>query len=207
MFGSLDDPRAIPEVVTTFLDTHFAGAEPDVIRGRLDGLLGRYFQMRGKEMANEPATEPEVQKVYVAADGQEFSTADELQAHLAAQSESEPEPETPAEPDDEKRQSQITALCKLCGCEEKASEFFATGMTRAEVQAYFKDAGTLASANPVIGGDASGDKVKSPEDAYKAEFAEQKELHAKLGTTEEKYVEQRMIEDGHKPQPVLMPIG
>lgn len=109
--------------------------------------------------------------------------------------------------EEKKRCKQINALCELAGCPEKAEKLIDADFSVAESKSIVTE--FMQKKNAVLeedGNDESDNKPK-PEDGYQAEFAEHKELHAKLGITEDQYVEQRMIEDGHKPAPVLMPVA
>lgn len=103
------------------------------------------------------------------------------------------------------RQKKIRSLCSLAGCPDKAELFIDGEFSLEETQGAIT--GILEKKNKIVSDNDEelNDDSDKRERAYKQEFQQQKQLHAKLGISEEQYVEQRLIEDGHKDAPVLMP--
>ncbi len=188
---STDDPARLPANVSQLLDTFFPEAEPDVIRGRFEGFLQKYFAMKGRpmsevtkpaELQEEKKTEPVVEKK------PEIKPA-ELSADQIKDAE-------------ETRVKQVKALCALSGIEGDAvTQLVDSGMSRAEVQNFLSESGQLEKARPLIAGTGAGDtnqkpKDKDPNDKFKEEFAAGPHL---FGITEEEYVFSRRVETGLEP--------
>lgn len=108
--------------------------------------------------------------------------------------------------EERKRSKQIRVLCEMSGCPEKADKFIDAEFSVEETREAI--ANLLEKKNKVISeddADPAEDKQKSLEAKYRKEYAEQKHIHQQLGISESDYVEQRLIEDGHKEEPAIMP--
>lgn len=108
--------------------------------------------------------------------------------------------------EERKRSKQIRVLCEMSGCPEKADKFidaeFSVDETREALAALMEKQNKVIETDDT---DQQDDKQAAIEAKYRKEFSEQKHIHSQLGITEDDYVEQRMIEDGHKEEPALMP--
>lgn len=192
LFSRDDDARDLPAMAVRLLDEHFAGASADVIAGRVNGLLNRYFQTRGLQMT-EPTPEAPVETP-------EAVTTEVPPVET-------PEPALSAT-DDVARLKQLKALCNLAGCPDKAQEFFDSGMTRAEAQQYLRDSGHLEKSRPLVPSEQAGDSEPTDEnEAFRKEYKEHVSACRKYGKTpvsEEAFIRSRRIDAGLEP---LVPAG
>ena len=169
----LSDPRDIPEVVTQFLDANFSGATPEVIRGRLDGLLSRYFELRGLSMADQnadlgrkdegektpepqpqptPTPEPAPQPAPVPPGGKSAEAVD-FSAQLAAE------------------RQRVKAIHAVCGMAKvpaaKVNEFIDGGADLATVNLFCSQ--HLSATNPPVTADPP-EPESDPDAKFKAEY-------------------------------------
>lgn len=108
--------------------------------------------------------------------------------------------------EERKRGKQIRVLCEMAGCPEKADKFIDAEFSVSETQDAI--AKLLEKQNAVISSDdktPADDKQATLEAKYRQEYAERKTIHQQLGISEADYIEQRLIEDGHKEEPPLIP--
>lgn len=97
--------------------------------------------------------------------------------------------------EERKRVSEITALCVSAKHPQAAQKFIDEGLSVADVNAKLLQ--QLIKDNVPVGNE--GDKepeAKTPEDKFKAEYAQYREMNARLGVSEAEYVKGRMIETG-----------
>jgi len=187
----------LPGAATQLLDTYFADAPADVIRGRLGEFLTTYLQHRGDDDMSTTETKPTETKPedQLAAVTKE---RDELKAKIAMLSAPSP---LISPPDDKAaaraeldRVGQIEALCKLAGVDDaKKDLLLKAGFSRAEASDYLAKSGFLAGKNPPIGegGTDLGEKKLSDDDKFGAEFDANKDLFARQGVTRESYIKSR----------------
>lgn len=194
-FSREDDVRDLPAMAVRLLDEHFAGAPADVISGRVNGLLERYFRSRGLTMTteNEPVTTDETPDAApagpVATDGS-LSSDDNARQDLAT------------------RREEIAALCRIAGCPDQAGDFAAAGMSRAEVQQYLRDSGHLQKTRPLVP-DEQADSPEPPDEneQFRTEYKEHVSACRKYGKTpvaEDQFIRSRRIDAGLEP---LVPAG
>lgn len=194
------------------LSTEDPGETGGVSSGRIKDFLTRFLASRGltltiedSQMSKETKT-PETEQSEVQSETK-TETPVEL---LSADTKIEPTNlKSEGATEERKRAKQIRVLCEMSGCPEKADKFidaeFSVEETRESLSAI------LEKQNKVIPADDSSDatpetnKLATIEKGYKAEYAAQKGIHTTLGISEAEYVEQRLIEDGHKEQPEIMP--
>ena len=181
----LSDPRDVPEVVTQFLDANFSGATPEVVRSRLDGLLSRYFEMRGLSMADpktptpEPIPTPEPQPTPTPEPAPEPKPmpSDDLSAQLATE---------------RNRVKGIHAVCSMAKVpQSKVNEFIDNGADLATVNLFC--AQHLSASNKPVDDDAST-VDDDPDAKLKAEYREHAKLIADMGSepvSEELYIKSR----------------
>lgn len=194
----------LPGAATQLLDTYFADAPADVIRGRLGEFLTTYLQHRGDDdMSTEkkPADKPEKFETpeEIAAMKTEIAS---LKAEIAALKGDKPA-DAPADAAEmSKRQAraeldrvgQIEALCTIAGVDDaKKDLLLKAGFSRAEASDYLAKSGFLAGKNPPIGegGTDLGEKKLSDDDKFGAEFDANKDLFARQGVTRESYIKSR----------------
>lgn len=110
--------------------------------------------------------------------------------------------------EERKRAKQIRVLCKMSGCPEKADEFIDAEFSVAETRESLSK--LMEKQNKIIPADEADDSPepdadKTREDGYRKEYRDQQKIHQTFGISEEEYIEQRLIEDGHKDEPAIMP--
>ena len=195
LFSREGDARDLPAMAVRLLDEHFAGAPADVISGRVNGLLKRYFRSRGLTMTteNEPVTTDEKPGTApaepVETDGS-LSSDDNARQDLAT------------------RREEIAALCRIAGCPDQAGDFAAAGMSRAEVQQYLRDSGHLQKTRPLVP-DEQADSPEPPDEneQFRKEYKEHVSACRKYGKTpvaEDQFIRSRRIDAGLEP---LVPAG
>jgi hypothetical protein len=211
-----DDPRDIPAVVCDFLDTHFAGATPDVIRGRLNGLLSRYFDLRGLSMAdqnatlaskkteeqdpgrtrepNEPIADPAKtpEPTVTPNPGSEPASQPNTNGNHATQDNSA------ALAAERKRVQGIYAVCSLAKVPQaKVNEFIEKETALSDVNVFC--ANYLSNTNVPVPADPEGKDADDPDAQFKAEYREHCGHIAKLGMTpcsEADFIRSRKIDAG-----------
>lgn len=187
LFSREGDPRDLPAMATRLLDEHFAGASADVIAGRVNGLLNRYFKTRGLQMTEPTPTET--------VEAPEEVTPEVTPVEAA--------PPVLSAADDAGRLKQLKALCNLAGCPDKAQEFFDSGMSRAEAQQYLRDSGHLEKSRPLVASEQAGDPEPEDEnEAFRKEYKEHVKSCKKYGKTpvsEEAFIRSRRIDSGLEP--------
>lgn len=176
------DPRDIPEVIAAFLDTHFSGASPEVIRGRLDGYLTRYFDSRGLSMA-EPKQDPQPTP----------EPAPQPQPTPEPTPQPEPKPDADFSAQLAAERQRVKAIHAVCGMarapQAKVNEFIDNGASLAEVNLFC--AAHLSAANPPVAGDPT---EPDPDSKLKAEYRDHAETIRGMGSepvSEEVYIKFR----------------
>ncbi len=106
-----------------------------------------------------------------------------------------------------KRATDITAICQLAGCPEKAAAFISNSAVtpdacRTELfeQMCAKNAAVGADGTKA-GGNNSG--AADPNAKFKDEYKQNAELHASMGVSEEDYVYSRRVDEGLEKAPAL----
>jgi hypothetical protein len=191
----------LPGAATKLLDTYFADASADVIRGRLGEFLTTYLQHRGddemsttdtKPTEKTPAPDHAAELASLKSANAQLEAANKaLSDKLSAGGKADDQAAARAELD---RIGQIEALCTLAGVDAaKKDLILKAGFSRAEASDYLAKSGFLAGKNPPIGegGTDLGEKKLSDDDKFGAEFDANKDLFARQGLTREAYVKSR----------------
>lgn len=190
---------------------------------RVRGFVTRYLHRHGLEVV--PREEPIMSKKesesgltieQLRKDHPELVAEIEKDAKAAA---APPPPATPAEKTPEqlaaeaaekaavaeqKRQTDIRALCKSAGMEAKAEAFCADRKFRVEdVREQLFDAMCKRNTAPADDPDGDLDGKKDPDAAYKKEFADNRAVYEQMGLTEEAYVQSRRVDDGKEKLPAI----
>lgn len=110
--------------------------------------------------------------------------------------------------EERKRQKQIRALCQMSGCADKAETFIDAEFSVEETRESLSK--LMEKQNKALAADAKDDTPGEPDDSareqgYRQEYQAGKKIHQQLGISEAEYVEQRLIEDGHKEEPQIYP--
>lgn len=200
-----DSIADLPAQATAILDTFFDDSSPDVIRGRFDEFLNRYFSEKGHAMPTAEHTE-------------ELKVKDaritELEAENAKLSETPPIEKPADEPSvtpvdasldvkeaakaELSRRSEISALCKLAKVGDDSRDLmFEAGFSRSEAQDYLKSSGMLSAVNPPIdeGGSDLGENQKTPDEIFGSEYDLHTEVYDRMGLGREDFIASRKLDN------------
>lgn len=127
LFSAEDfDKEDIPAAVTWLLDTHFQGATPEVILGRFESLLSKYYETKGVDMPSEELQVDEPQ-VTPAVD----------ESHVDSPEVEEPEASEPAELSEETPVEPTEGARFLEAFGDQGGVWFAQGKSFSEAQVLF----------------------------------------------------------------------
>jgi hypothetical protein len=218
LFG--DSPLSIgtaPHKATQALDTLFADASPDVIRGRvvnfIDSYLSTRFGGQGNNEGDDMSTGNESKNVGLtqeALDATLVKFGETLSVGLLAKMDAKLAAINPAKEKDgdpaplsadeirsaeRKRCSELTALAKNSGMEDW--EKIATGWIDKNLSIVEAKAaiGDLAIAKNGLSND-SGQPSEDPDAKYKAEYQKQLSSFTHMGLSLKDYITSRRIDDG-----------
>lgn len=182
---SLPDLRSLPAQATLLLDTYFGDSEPDVIRGRIDSFLEKYFRSKkGQNMAE--ATQGVLETDSVSATETQVTEGTPVAETSAAGGTVE---QTSSTEDfaagERERCKKIRALCSLAGLEDKFNQFVDAGFTVSETTEAIKAIQGKKSSSLSQDVDV---QTADPDAAVKSEFAEISKFGLAMGMTESEYV-------------------
>lgn len=189
------DLRNLPAQATALLSTYFGDASEDVVRGRINSFLDKYFASRKEvDMAKTPefANEDLQQSETVTSSTTETTeTAEQPVANLSAAEVAEVTTDVTGDlaAQERTRCKKIRALCDLAGVPEKFNTFVDAEFSVDEVQAALK--GIVAKRNPALSQEEP--QEQSPDAKYRAEYQANRSL---FSVTEEEYVASRRVDDG-----------
>jgi hypothetical protein len=191
MFSLDADLRDLPAQATALLQTYFGDAEPEVVRGRIEAFLNRYFSNQGAQAmpdsqkaepvaAIDPAEQPAVEEtatetpVEPAAELSAVGVPDVVETATADLAQAE-----------RIRCKQIRALCDLAGCGDKFNQFVDAGFSVEQTQSAL--ALILPQRNPALGVaiDTQKDDAHA---ALRAEYRDLADRKMTFGLTEDEYV-------------------
>jgi hypothetical protein len=181
MFSMTADLRELPAQATALLDTYFGDASPDVVRGRIEGFLDRYFASKGVSMTTaieQPAapvavTETPTAPVQPVADLSAAAAAPVTVTATADAVEAE-----------RVRCKQIRALCELAGVPDKFNTFADAGFSVEQTQAALQT--VLVAKHSVL--PAGNTQVADPHAKAKADFAAMQAAGMTFGMTEDEWI-------------------
>lgn len=189
-----DSPADLAAQASWLLETHFADAAPDVIRGRVADFLETFFRNKGVQMSTIDQT------ATLAAKDAEIATLKTKVAELSktpAAGTFFADPADAAKADaraELNRRGEITALCTLAKVSDGDRDLIlAAGFSRQEAQDYLKVSGRLSISNPAIqeGGADTGKPAQTPDEKFGAEFDANADLYLGMSLSKEAYIASR----------------
>lgn len=177
------------------IDTHLDGLSRSDIEARFSEFTTAYFDDKGNDMPDTDNAELQAATDRIA----------ELEAELAKHDEIvEPEEESTELSESEKSaratlkaRAELTALCKLAKVDDDIRDLMIeANFDRKEAQEFLKVSGYLSASNPAIseGGTDMGEKKKTPEDEFGAEFDQFTDVYERQGITRDEFIASRMID-------------
>jgi len=227
LFASRGNIADLPELATRFLDHYFSAAEPATVRSKVAVFLDQYLSTRkgtddmpaqaeldakqaeldkaNTELASKTAELKKFSDERAAADkaATEKAAADKAAADKGTQlsAEQKVQIEREAVLAENKRVSEITALCNEAGFPELVAQFTkadgATTFTVAQAKSELMDA-TLRRSKAQHLGDGGDDKAKK-DDAdvrFGKEYDKNQDHHLANDVTRERYIHARKIDEG-----------
>lgn len=185
-----DSLADLPAQASWLLDTFFADATPEVIRGRFDEFLKTYLTSRGDNLMTTSTNGPTAADLE--AKQAEIDALTKKVADLEAKVESPPADEAKkAEAKAElQRRSEISALCQLANVSDKDRDLMLdAGMSRAEVHEHLKS--RLSAVNAPVSETSTQGEPKTDDDKLGAEWDQFSEVYGRMGLTREQYIASR----------------
>lgn len=197
------------------LDQKFAGQPREIVAERCTAFVNRYLSRRfgDEEMSQtaqltsvaaelktfDPKPDPEVVALREQVKSLTATMADFLK------STKEDREATKSEQAKLKRSQEIAALCQMAGSSDAATFIANESLSVDQVRAQLFE--KLCQSRELPKSEGGGDGNQDLNAKYKAEYAQRKDVHAKLGISEEAYIKQRRIEDKLDAQPDLMQLA
>jgi hypothetical protein len=181
------DLRNLPAQATALLSTYFGDASEQVVRGRIDSFLSRYFSTKKDEpMAEETQVSEETPESQQAVETPAPVAVEPVADLSAAGSDGVTTTVTTdfaaAERD---RCKKIRALCELAGVPDKFNTFVDNNFSVEETQAALRD--IVSKKNPSLS-QVPEQTQKDPDADLKAEYAECVKFKVTMGLSESEYI-------------------